>query len=48
MLGMRLAVMHNLYFYNTLMEQIREAIEEGTFEQFKERYVPILDKRCKD
>ena len=48
MLGMRLAVMHNLYFYNTLMERIREAIEQGTFEQFKERYVPILDKRCKD
>ena len=29
MLGMRLAVMHNLYFYNTLMEKIRAALDEG-------------------
>ena len=45
MLGMRLAVMHNLHFYNTLMEKIREAIENGTFEAFKEKYVDILDTR---
>ncbi len=45
MLGMRLAVMHNLYFYNTLMERIRDAIEKGEFAQFCERYLPILDKR---
>lgn len=32
MLGMRLAVMHNLYFYNTLMERIREALDAGEFE----------------
>ena len=31
MLAMRLAVLHNLYFYNTLMERIRESIEQGTF-----------------
>ena len=45
MLGMRLAVMHNLYFYNNLMEKIREAIENGQFERFREKYVPILGKR---
>ncbi len=45
MLGMRLAVMHNLYFYNNLTEKIREAIENGQFEKFREKYVPILGKR---
>lgn len=45
MLGMRLAVMHNLYFYNTLMEKIRDAIETDTFDAFKEKYVPLLDTR---
>lgn len=35
MLGMRLCVLHNLYFYNDLMRQIREAIEEKRFEQFQ-------------
>ncbi len=34
MLGMRLTVMHNLYFYNTLMEKIRENLDAGTFEAF--------------
>ena len=34
MLGMRLAVMHNLYFYNTLMERIRDALDAGEFEEF--------------
>lgn len=34
-LGMRLAVMHNLYFYNNLMEEIRLAIEENRFSQYK-------------
>lgn len=34
MLGMRLMVMHNLYFYNNLMELIRESLENGTFEEF--------------
>lgn len=38
MLAMRLAVMHNLYFYNTLMEKIREALDNGTFGQFREIY----------
>lgn len=45
MLGMRLAVMHNLYFYNTLMEKIREHLDQGTFEEFKNQYLPILDTR---
>ncbi|MCC8042132.1 MAG: tRNA guanosine(34) transglycosylase Tgt [Oscillospiraceae bacterium] len=38
----RLAVMHNLYFYNTLMEKIRDAIDNGCFEQFREKYSPLL------
>ncbi len=45
MLGMRLTVMHNLYFYNTLMERIREALDNGTFEEFYQRYVGVLDRR---
>ena len=45
MLGMRLAVMHNLYFYNSLMRIIRENIENDTFDKFKEEQVPILGKR---
>ncbi len=45
MLGMRLAVMHNLYFYNTLMERIRQALDEGNFTAFRERYVPLLSQR---
>ncbi len=45
MLAMRLCVMHNLYFYNTLMEKIRESLENDTFEEFKEKYVDLLDTR---
>lgn len=37
MLGMRLCVLHNLYFYNTMMEEIREAIETGNYKQYKEK-----------
>ena len=44
-LGMRLAVMHNLYFYNHLMERIREALDNGTFQQFHDTYVKRLDTR---
>lgn len=36
MLGMRLCVLHNLYFYNTMMEEIRAAIEEGRYQSYKE------------
>ena len=45
LLGMRLAVMHNLYFYNHLMERIREALDNGTFQQFHDTYVKRLDTR---
>lgn len=45
MLAMRFAVMHNLYFYNELMRRIRSALDDGTFEAFRARYVPILDIR---
>lgn len=45
MLAMRFAVMHNLYFYNELMRRIRSALDDGTFEAFRARYVPILDNR---
>jgi len=40
----RLAVIHNLYFYNTLTERIREAIGNDCFSKFRERYIPILGK----
>ena len=45
MLAMRLCVMHNLYFYNTLMEKIRDALDNDEFDEFKEKYVDLLDKR---
>ena len=35
MLGMRLCVLHNLYFYNTMMEEIRDAIEAGRYKEYK-------------
>ena len=37
MLGMRLCVLHNLYFYNTMMEEIREALDQGEFAVYKKR-----------
>lgn len=45
MLGMRLAVMHNLWFYNTLMERIRDALDAGTFPEFRAQYSPLLSRR---
>ena len=42
---MRLAVMHNLHFYNNLMLRIREALDNGTFDAFYCRYVNLLDTR---
>ncbi len=44
-LAMRLCVLHNLYFYNNLMEKIRTSLDEDTFNEFKEKYVDLLDKR---
>ena len=37
MLGMRLIVLHNLYFYNTMMEEIRDALDEGNFKAYKKQ-----------
>ena len=37
MLGMRLCVLHNLYFYNTMMREIRDALDQGEFEAYKKR-----------
>ena len=45
LLGMRLAVMHNLWFYNHLMERIRDELDAGTFTTFHDRYVKLLDTR---
>ena len=45
MLAMRLSVMHNLYFYNKLMEKIRDALDAGTFEQFRREYSDKLSQR---
>ena len=43
MLGMRLCVLHNLYFYNHLMEEIRAAIREHRFEAFKKERLELLN-----
>lgn len=44
MLGMRLAVLHNLYFYNHLMEEIRGAIEAGNYHQWKEETIDAMNE----
>ena len=41
MLAMRLAVMHNLHFYNELMQKIRDALDEGRFEEFRRQYAGV-------
>jgi queuine tRNA-ribosyltransferase len=45
MLAMRLSVMHNLYFYNKLLERIRQALDEGRFEAFRAEYSEKLGRR---
>lgn len=45
MLAGRLAVMHNLYFYNTLTEKIRDALDNDTFDEFRTKYSERLAKR---
>ncbi len=45
MLGMRLMVMHNLYFYNNLMQRIRDALDNGSFNQFFDENIEVLGKR---
>ncbi|MBO5287019.1 MAG: tRNA guanosine(34) transglycosylase Tgt [Clostridia bacterium] len=47
-LGMRLCVLHNLYFYNELMEKIREALDNDYFESFYQKYRNILGERNPD
>lgn len=47
LLAMRLAVIHNLYFYNKLMEKIRESLENDTFDEFYKKHINILDNRIK-
>ena len=47
MLGMRLCVLHNLYFYNHLMEEIREALEENRFGEFKKRTLESFKEETK-
>ena len=42
MLGMRLCVLHNLYFYNTMMEEIRDAIDHGCYKEYKERKIAAV------
>ena len=39
MLGMRLCVLHNLYFYNHMMEEIRDAIDEGRYQEYKRKKI---------
>lgn len=48
MLAMRLAVMHNLYFYNQLTARIRAALDEGRFAQFRAEYSERLGQRAED
>ena len=45
MLAMRLSVMHNLYFYNSLMQKIRDALDNGTFAEFRSEYSEKLARR---
>ena len=45
MLAMRLAVMHNLYFYNKLTQRIRESLDNGSFDAFREAYSKKLAER---
>ena len=48
LLGMRLCVLHNLYFYNELMQKIRDALDGGYYESFFAKYSQILDKRTEN
>lgn len=48
MLGMRLCVLHNLYFYNTMMEEIRDALDEGRFSEYKRQKLHGMGRREED
>ena len=45
MLGMRLCVLHNLYFYNTMMDEIRDAIDAGEFQAYKKRKLEGMEQK---
>ena len=45
MLGMRLCLLHNLYFYNTMMEEIRDAIDAGEFQAYKKRKLEGMEQK---
>ena len=45
-LALRLAVLHNLYFYNELTARIRQALDEGTFDSFRSQYSGMLEDRA--
>lgn len=47
MLGLRLMVTHNLYFYNTMMEEIRDAIEKGNFQEYKRKKIDMMKEETK-
>ena len=46
LVALRLAVLHNLYFYNELAARIRRTLDEGTFADFRARYSGNLEKRA--
>lgn len=46
--GMKLAVIHNLHFYNDLTKKIRDALDGGYFESFYQKYINILGERASD
>ena len=47
MLGLRLMVTHNLYFYNTMMEEIRDAIEQGCYQEYKKKKLEQIQEEAK-
>jgi queuine tRNA-ribosyltransferase len=48
MLGMRLCVLHNLYFYNTMMEEIRDALDAGNFASYKKAKLEGMEQGGKE
>ena len=45
MLAMRLSVIHNLYFYNNLMAEIRNALDNDTFDSYKKEHIEVLGRK---
>jgi queuine tRNA-ribosyltransferase len=48
MLGLRLCVLHNLYFYNTMMQEIRDALDEGCFAAYKRQKLAGMSGQSDD